>query len=119
MSTSWSGGLRRTSKRTRRKSTRACLQKLNSRRHALPIGCSTGRLSPPVRSCRASRYRRSSARFCCSANKPIVRHDSSSISTGHILTVAEQNWRESLRSEEHTSELQSLAYLVCRLLLEK
>src|SRR2546425_9477212 len=26
------------------------------------------------------------------------------------------NWR---RSEEHTSELQSLAYLVCRLLLEK
>src|SRR5687767_13018279 len=27
--------------------------------------------------------------------------------------------RESLRSEEHTSELQSLAYLVCRLLLEK
>src|SRR2546425_6436409 len=28
-----------------------------------------------------------------------------------------QHWRE--RSEEHTSELQSLAYLVCRLLLEK
>src|SRR2546425_2273055 len=34
-------------------------------------------------------------------------------------------WRERgaeplhLRSEEHTSELQSLAYLVCRLLLEK
>src|SRR2546425_7789374 len=27
-------------------------------------------------------------------------------------------WRE-VRSEEHTSELQSLAYLVCRLLLEK
>src|SRR2546425_3594277 len=27
--------------------------------------------------------------------------------------------REDLRSEEHTSELQSLAYLVCRLLLEK
>src|SRR5687767_15628076 len=26
---------------------------------------------------------------------------------------------EQLRSEEHTSELQSLAYLVCRLLLEK
>src|SRR5712672_2994056 len=33
------------------------------------------------------------------------------------------SWRTSttrpLRSEEHTSELQSLAYLVCRLLLEK
>src|SRR5687767_15659382 len=27
--------------------------------------------------------------------------------------------RETVRSEEHTSELQSLAYLVCRLLLEK
>src|SRR2546425_6011852 len=27
--------------------------------------------------------------------------------------------RRSVRSEEHTSELQSLAYLVCRLLLEK
>src|SRR5205823_14198026 len=27
--------------------------------------------------------------------------------------------RRSMRSEEHTSELQSLAYLVCRLLLEK
>src|SRR5205823_14601220 len=27
--------------------------------------------------------------------------------------------RQSSRSEEHTSELQSLAYLVCRLLLEK
>src|SRR5205823_12876203 len=27
--------------------------------------------------------------------------------------------RQEIRSEEHTSELQSLAYLVCRLLLEK
>src|SRR5205823_13809834 len=32
-----------------------------------------------------------------------------------ILTVN----RAGMRSEEHTSELQSLAYLVCRLLLEK
>src|SRR2546425_7315552 len=31
-----------------------------------------------------------------------------------------QKWEDVLgRSEEHTSELQSLAYLVCRLLLEK
>src|SRR2546425_7083466 len=29
-----------------------------------------------------------------------------------------RRWR-GMRSEEHTSELQSLAYLVCRLLLEK
>src|SRR2546425_5892481 len=33
------------------------------------------------------------------------------------LTTAQQ--RQLPRSEEHTSELQSLAYLVCRLLLEK
>src|SRR3712207_8563402 len=28
-------------------------------------------------------------------------------------------WRRAMRSEEHTSELQSRQYLVCRLLLEK
>src|SRR5687767_15246120 len=33
--------------------------------------------------------------------------------------LAVQLGAELLRSEEHTSELQSLAYLVCRLLLEK
>src|SRR2546425_1383468 len=33
------------------------------------------------------------------------------------ITVEERIYR--MRSEEHTSELQSLAYLVCRLLLEK
>src|SRR2546425_8817168 len=31
----------------------------------------------------------------------------------------EVHWPSGMRSEEHTSELQSLAYLVCRLLLEK
>src|SRR5205823_11881218 len=30
-----------------------------------------------------------------------------------------KSWSRRPRSEEHTSELQSLAYLVCRLLLEK
>src|SRR2546425_5051732 len=35
--------------------------------------------------------------------------------TLHPLRVESVAWR----SEEHTSELQSLAYLVCRLLLEK
>src|ERR1041384_8209224 len=35
------------------------------------------------------------------------------VSTTHVC-----NWHKD-RSEEHTSELQSLAYLVCRLLLEK
>src|SRR3989441_8043422 len=33
--------------------------------------------------------------------------------------VKRRSWEKGERSEEHTSELQSLAYLVCRLLLEK
>src|SRR2546423_11962175 len=41
----------------------------------------------------------------------------------HLLLVGEPRPLEgdarAVRSEEHTSELQSLAYLVCRLLLEK
>src|SRR2546425_9636870 len=44
----------------------------------------------------------------------------------YVSQGAEQGWDKdalaaalSERSEEHTSELQSLAYLVCRLLLEK
>src|SRR2546425_6606780 len=36
-----------------------------------------------------------------------------------ILTLLIPTRSNMLRSEEHTSELQSLAYLVCRLLLEK
>src|SRR3989441_3339224 len=35
------------------------------------------------------------------------------------LAEAVRILRDRVRSEEHTSELQSLAYLVCRLLLEK
>src|SRR3712207_7831673 len=33
--------------------------------------------------------------------------------------AGQSGWRRSVRSEEHTSELQSRQYLVCRLLLEK
>src|SRR5205823_13411595 len=36
-----------------------------------------------------------------------------------LRRLVDQAHRLGLRSEEHTSELQSLAYLVCRLLLEK
>src|SRR2546425_5260834 len=36
-----------------------------------------------------------------------------------LLHVPAPGPRAGFRSEEHTSELQSLAYLVCRLLLEK
>src|SRR5258707_15043081 len=36
-----------------------------------------------------------------------------------VVAVAPTQWFGGLRSEEHTSELQSRQYLVCRLLLEK
>src|SRR2546422_6884010 len=35
------------------------------------------------------------------------------------LTTRERQWGMAMRSEEHTSELQSRLHLVCRLLLEK
>src|SRR2546425_4765949 len=37
----------------------------------------------------------------------------------HTHLAGPEPRRRQVRSEEHTSELQSLAYLVCRLLLEK
>src|SRR6478609_11990933 len=43
----------------------------------------------------------------------------STASTGDRDRSASSTMRAPSRSEEHTSELQSLAYLVCRLLLEK
>src|SRR3712207_7601889 len=46
------------------------------------------------------------------ADRPADRH------RGRRLG-ARWRWRRLLRSEEHTSELQSRQYLVCRLLLEK
>src|SRR5205814_10640053 len=41
------------------------------------------------------------------------------VSAWDIAEVGLQVMRDELRSEEHTSELQSLRHLVCRLLLEK
>src|SRR5205823_10881406 len=41
------------------------------------------------------------------------------LALGAAAGRAGKRLRAHLRSEEHTSELQSLAYLVCRLLLEK
>src|SRR3712207_8926886 len=48
------------------------------------------------------------------------RHSGSALFTpgGELVASASALWIE-LRSEEHTSELQSRQYLVCRLLLEK
>src|SRR5258705_10279129 len=44
-------------------------------------------------------------------------HDAFKITSPVGVTVLTDPWRN--RSEEHTSELQSLRHLVCRLLLEK
>src|SRR2546425_5108195 len=68
---------------------------------ALPIYRSPG----TSRVIRSSRVR---ARPCCSSSRAAM----TSVSRPSCQ-------RASVRSEEHTSELQSLAYLVCRLLLEK
>src|SRR2546423_10685954 len=46
-------------------------------------------------------------------------HLDKQVKTGHSALSQEIRDRYEERSEEHTSELQSLAYLVCRLLLEK
>src|SRR5205823_12826589 len=65
---------------------------------------------PPLRARAARRARHPPPRRCCAVR---------------VVGVSVPPGRESLRfspiggrSEEHTSELQSLAYLVCRLLLE-
>src|SRR2546425_9674798 len=49
--------------------------------------------------------------FCCRSPETLTAPAAPRISE----SPARRTWR----SEEHTSELQSLAYLVCRLLLEK
>src|SRR5207244_6957054 len=51
---------------------------------------------------------------------PLVRQDAADDPTKspHKLQTSEE-WNQHLRSEEHTSELQSPDHLVCRLLLEK
>src|SRR6185437_16647506 len=43
----------------------------------------------------------------------------SHLTCDHMVTYTRLVDDDRVRSEEHTSELQSLAYLVCRLLLEK
>src|SRR5687767_15304909 len=75
---------------------RSCLQSAQTeagQREVLSHVRSSARGGPP------SLQEVSSGRLCAGRRPGVVRHRN--------------------RSEEHTSELQSLAYLVCRLLLEK
>src|SRR5437899_8607372 len=50
---------------------------------------------------------------------PPVRHQVPDHADEFPVVVRIGSYRKALRSEEHTSELQSLRHLVCRLLLEK
>src|SRR5262245_63452325 len=52
---------------------------------------------------------------------PGSRQDVADAALRHSAEIfyASHNWQPFFRSEEHTSELQSLRHLVCRLLLEK
>src|SRR2546425_5797239 len=73
-----------------------------------PLRPGRGRTPRARRADRAAALRRAGRRA------PHARRAAAAARTGleHLLQRA-------ARSEEHTSELQSLAYLVCRLLLEK
>src|SRR2546425_6999230 len=65
--------------------------------------------------------------FCSGWGKPRPRKASSGVISRVVILQRRQRGQHltrnqavaDRRSEEHTSELQSLAYLVCRLLLEK
>src|SRR5262249_61126411 len=66
---------------------------------ALPISAASQAFSPPFRTSVSTGHWRASRSWCSPVRMPLA----------HIR----------IRSEEHTSELQSLTNLVCRLLLEK
>src|SRR5690554_7393888 len=62
---------------------------------------------------------RSSIIAFSSVNSPIVRNLRKRCSSNSSSDNPDNSSSASLRSEEHTSELQSRPHLVCRLLLEK
>src|SRR3712207_8801641 len=79
---------------------------------ALPIWCATTTPGGSTRRPRATRR--------CSAASPATRWRPTTSASWPIATVISTRRPSAIRrSEEHTSELQSRQYLVCRLLLEK
>src|SRR2546423_6561352 len=60
-----------------------------------------------------------SAVFFALHSSGLARRGGERVAVSALALVALYCGALALRSEEHTSELQSLAYLVCRLLLEK
>src|SRR5207244_10007079 len=78
-----------------------------------PAPCTSARRSP---SARASRRVRSTTGCGTAAN---TRPTAAERTSPEPCSTEPMNAFEGLRSEEHTSELQSPDHLVCRLLLEK
>src|SRR5205823_14775517 len=76
---------------------------------------------PSVPTRRSSDLERHVGRVCPDfGGEPAVRSiDGLSVPGDQTIDAADSRLASEIRSEEHTSELQSLAYLVCRLLLEK
>src|SRR5687767_15209255 len=62
---------------------------------------------------------RSDELYVASRDRPYLRAQEGAGVPGEVAAATTDVAGEVPRSEEHTSELQSLAYLVCRLLLEK
>src|SRR2546425_8306498 len=81
-----------------------------------PLGRS---LSPPItRALSTPASPAARARYSSSAPRLAIRR-AATWGTGQKPARLKRLASATVRSEEHTSELQSLAYLVCRLLLEK
>src|SRR5258707_9688969 len=72
--------------------------------------------SSPSRSARSRLRRRPSVHCPCAVREMVSPDTSTANQPGPLSTTVRQTPE---RSEEHTSELQSRQYLVCRLLLEK
>src|SRR5205823_13514272 len=70
---------------------------------------------------RSARLAASTPRYCASSKIeiPLISELAKNSLPAVVPTIARRCSPNMKRSEEHTSELQSLAYLVCRLLLEK
>src|SRR5439155_18561270 len=84
---------------------------------ALPISRSTGRTSAPGVAPRVP-CGRTGVRPA-TAGTPSVPSAADAVVARGLPEARHRGTRSRLRSEEHTSELQSRGHLVCRLLLEK
>src|SRR2546425_2541693 len=67
---------------------------------------------------RSPKFPRAEVSWALAENEQTPHNSSTKMIASHLFFIS-SNCVGSARSEEHTSELQSLAYLVCRLLLEK